>query len=187
MTEQTVLNVGSGPKEKSLLPDVFMTGEWKQIRLDVDPDHEPDILGDATNMEAVERDSVDALYSSHTLEHLFPDQVPPTLREFFRVIKPGGFALILVPDLMTAAEQVLEDNLDVDLFKPEGEAIVTPLDLLYGHRATFHEPKMTSLHKTGYTPRTLALLLSAAGFEGGQTWRDPRAAALWAWAEKPAG
>lgn len=44
-------------------------------------------------------DSVDAVYHSHTLEHLDRDVVPKFLMEVKRVLKDGGVQRIVVPDL----------------------------------------------------------------------------------------
>ena len=52
--------------------------------------------------------SADAVYSSHLLEHLPPESVPLFLREHRRVLKTGGVARIVVPDLELAARQYLK-------------------------------------------------------------------------------
>jgi SAM-dependent methyltransferase len=43
--------------------------------------------------------SVDAIFCWQVLEHVTKFHIVPTLQEFGRVLKPGGRALILVPDL----------------------------------------------------------------------------------------
>jgi predicted SAM-dependent methyltransferase len=43
--------------------------------------------------------SLDAVYSSHTLEHLYRNEALALLRESVRVLKPGGICRMLVPDL----------------------------------------------------------------------------------------
>jgi len=43
--------------------------------------------------------SVAVLYTSHTLEHLFPEDALRLLREVHRVLRPDGVARIAVPDL----------------------------------------------------------------------------------------
>jgi len=43
------------------------------------------------DMPAVADGSVDAIYSSHNIEHLYPDEIPVALKEFLRVLKPEGF------------------------------------------------------------------------------------------------
>lgn len=42
--------------------------------------------------------SVDAIWSSHTLEHAPMARVQDILKEWFRVLKPGGRAIIRVPN-----------------------------------------------------------------------------------------
>ena len=44
-------------------------------------------------------DSVDFVFSSHVLHHLYKDQARNLLREIFRVLKPGGTLRVAVPDL----------------------------------------------------------------------------------------
>ncbi len=55
-----------------------------------------------------EDSSAEAVYSSHLLEHLPPDTVPFFLREHRRVLKTGGVARVVVPDLEFAAQQYLK-------------------------------------------------------------------------------
>ena len=43
--------------------------------------------------------SVDAVYASHVLEHLAPEEAERLVRECARVLKPGGTARFAVPDL----------------------------------------------------------------------------------------
>jgi SAM-dependent methyltransferase len=52
--------------------------------------------GDAQKMEGVADDSFDFIHSSHCLEHL----VDPVegLQAWLRVVKPGGYLVIMVPD-----------------------------------------------------------------------------------------
>jgi SAM-dependent methyltransferase len=49
--------------------------------------------------------SFSAVYSSHTLEHLYRDHALDLMRECFRVLAPGGTCRIVVPDLQFLAEQ----------------------------------------------------------------------------------
>jgi SAM-dependent methyltransferase len=46
----------------------------------------------------------DAIYCSHVLEHILDDR--KAIREFYRVLKPGGWAILLVPII---AEKTFED------------------------------------------------------------------------------
>jgi len=44
-------------------------------------------------------DSVDAIFSSHVLEHLFMDEVERLIDQCYRVLRPGGICRVVVPDL----------------------------------------------------------------------------------------
>jgi predicted SAM-dependent methyltransferase len=50
-------------------------------------------------------DSCDAVYHSHVLEHLQPDEASRLIAECHRVLKPGGILRIAVPDLEGIARQ----------------------------------------------------------------------------------
>ena len=67
--------------------------------MDIDPAAQPEVLGSLTKMDAFPAHEFDAVWSSHTLEHLYSHEVPAALAEFKRVLKPDGFALITCPDL----------------------------------------------------------------------------------------
>ena len=43
--------------------------------------------------------SLDAIYSSHLLEHLYFEEAKRLLKECYRVLRPGGVLRIVVPDL----------------------------------------------------------------------------------------
>lgn len=44
-------------------------------------------------------DSVDEIWSSHALEHVPMRKIPETLKEWLRVLKPGGRAIIQTPNM----------------------------------------------------------------------------------------
>ena len=71
MTKKTVLHVGCGHYDPKNLHPLFKPREWEEIRLDIDPHVRPDIINSITNMEDVKDGSVDAIWSSHNLEHLY--------------------------------------------------------------------------------------------------------------------
>ena len=48
--------------------------------------------------------SVDVVYSSHFVEHLFRDEAVVLMRESLRILKPGGLVRIAVPDLAWAVD-----------------------------------------------------------------------------------
>lgn len=57
-----------------------------------------------------EDDHFDAVYHSHVLEHLAPDEGAAMVQECFRVLKPGGVLRIVVPDLEQIARLYLQQH-----------------------------------------------------------------------------
>jgi SAM-dependent methyltransferase len=176
---RTLLHVGCGLADPRKIPAAFFApGAWREVRLDIDPGVAPDILGSITDMAAVATGSVDAVWSAHNLEHLFAHEVPAALREFRRVLRRGGFALVTVPDLQRAAALVAQDRLDEPAYlSPAGP--IAPLDMLYGHGAAIAAGNAFMAHRTGFTARTLETALVAARFDAVRVVRDEHFA-LWA-------
>lgn len=96
----------------------------------------------------------DAVYCSHSLEHLYPHEVPEAIAEFYRVLKPGGKAVVLVPDLEGVPPT--DDELP-------GTPGVCGLHLFYGDaREIPTRPYMA--HHCGFVESTLRAAMEAAGF-----------------------
>lgn len=161
---RTVLHVGCGHRRNGArLPAALQLPPWREIRLDIDPANEPDIVGSMLLMPAVADCSVDAVYSAHNIEHVYPHEVPQVLGEFRRVLKPDGYLVLTCPDLQTVCTLVAQDRLkDVAYQSPAGP--ITPLDILYGHGADLARGNHFMAHKGGFTLTTLVDALEAAGF-----------------------
>ena len=178
-----VLNVGCGYAARQNLHPAFQGAEWQELRLDINPAVNPDIVCSMIDMSPVDSDSVDAIWSSHNLEHLHRHEVPTALAEFLRVLRPGGQLLMTLPDLQRVAELVANDALEDEAYSsPAGP--ITPLDMIFGHIASLARGNEYMAHRTGFTARTLNKLLIDAGFSGVILQR--RDFALWAQAYKPA-
>lgn len=173
------LHVGCGMKRKNRTTAGFNTPDWQEYRLDIDPAFNPDIVGSITDMSAVADNSMDALYSSHNIEHLYPHEVPLALKEFLRVLRPEGFAIVTCPDLQSVAELVAQDKLTEPAYQsPAGP--VSPLDILYGYRPALASGDLYMAHRTGFTLRSLMAALREAGFSNIFGRRQPPPAyALW--------
>ncbi len=181
------LHVGSGPRNPKKIPVAYQGPEWREVRLDINPEVSPDILGDIRAMPAVETARFDAVYSSHNLEHLYPHEAPLALAEFLRVLRPGGQALVTCPDLQAVAEHVAQGNLTQPIYtSPAGP--IAPLDILYGHRPSLARGNLYMAHRTGFIASTLAQAMADAGFVNitvqrrGGPYFD-----LWAQGQRPAG
>ena len=160
---KTFLHVGCGPKQKDRTTRGFNTSNWKELRFDIDEAVQPDLVGTMTDMSSVASGSVDAVFSSHNIEHLYPHDVPVALAEFLRVLKPDGFAVITCPDLQSVCALIAEDKLTEPAYtSPAGP--IAPLDILYGHRPALARGNLYMAHRCGFTQKVITGTLQAAGF-----------------------
>lgn len=184
MHAKTILHVGPGHRANGAkLPTALQGSEWQEIRLDIDPANEPDIVGSMLDMAAVADASVDAIYSAHNIEHVYAHEVPVVLKEFLRVLKPDGFLVVTCPDLQSVCQLVAEDKLGDAAYTAQAGAI-TPLDILYGHGAALAGGHLYMAHKTGFTLKTLTQVLHTAGFTTSAGKRRARGFDLWVVASK---
>ena len=175
--KKKVLHVGCGPYSPEKLPQIFRGSEWEEVRLDIDEKVKPDIVSSMTDMPMVEQGSMDALFSSHNVEHLYRHQVQTALKEFHRVIADGGNLVVTLPDVQTTCAYVAEGVLDEPLYESPGGPIA-PIDVLYGWTKSIANGNHYMAHKTGFTAKTLARHMLAAGFSNvvvRRVWLD-----LWA-------
>ena len=182
-----LLHVGCGPKRKDRTTPGFNTKDWHEIRLDIDPSVEPDVAGTMTDMAGVASGSVDAIFSSHNIEHLYPHEVPIALAEFHRVLSDEGFVVMTCPDLQSVCALIAEDRLTEAAYtSPAGP--IAPIDIVYGHRPAMAQGNLFMAHRCGFTRKVLHATLQAAGFAAVATLARARAPFfdLWALASKSA-
>lgn len=124
---------------------------WSVVRLDIDPRTNPDIVGSMTSLGAI--GPFEAVACNNALEHLYPHEVHKALCEFYRVLAPGGHAVIQVPDL--------EDVYPTEDLIPE--IGMCGLHLYYGDPSRLEEfPYMA--HHCGFVEDTLRRVLEKVGF-----------------------
>ncbi|MEG4113924.1 MULTISPECIES: O-linked N-acetylglucosamine transferase family protein [unclassified Microcoleus] len=167
-----ILHVGCGPYYPNSLPETFPTNEWQEVRLDIDPAVRPDIIGSIIDMSAVPSESVDALYSSHNVEHVYYHQVPLVLAEFHRVLKPEGFAMILVPDIEIVAEAVAKGNLEESPLYISPAGPIAAIDIFYGLRKAISTGNYYMAHHTAFTAQSLEGKMQQAGFRNLEVRRE---------------
>ena len=181
-TPKTLLHIGCGQANPERLPECFKVGTWKELTLDIDPRVQPDIVATITDMTPVAADSVDAVWSSHNLEHLEGYQVHTAMQEIHRVLKPGGFVLITLPDVQKICQIIANGGLEEVLYRsPVGP--ITPLDVLFGHQDSIARGNTYMAHRTAFDAARLSEQLHKTGFNEIRV-RKGNAFDLWAVALK---
>lgn len=162
--KKILLHVGCGSSDIRQLPaDEFPAGEWSEIRVDIDSTVHPDVVASIITMPTIPDASCDGIFSSHNLEHLEGHEVRLALSEFWRVLKPGGKLLILVPDMQTVATWVAEDRIEETAYvSPAGP--IRPHDMIYGLGSALAQGNRFMAHRCGFTASTLREKLVSAGF-----------------------
>jgi len=113
-----------------------------------------DVVADVRNLDAWDRGEVQAIYACHVLEHIPRPELLATLREWRRVLKPGGKLKISVPDFGAV----------VKLYG-EGVSFWRLVGLLYGR-----QDYDGNTHHIGFDYEYLAWMLNEAGFYDIRTW-----------------
>jgi len=160
---KTFLHVGCGPQDKSHIVG-FNNDNWNEIRFDIDKNVNPDIEGTLLDMKLVETGSIDAIYSSHNIEHVYPHEVQIVLKEFHRVLKEDGMVVLVCPDLQSVCEAIVNDKLLEPLYESDAGPI-SPIDILYGLRGSIAAGNEYMAHKGGFTYSVLNDAFLQAGFK----------------------
>ncbi len=79
------------------------------------------------------------------------------------MLRPGGFALITLPDLQRVAEYVAQGDSEEALLSCNGKPL-TAIDIIYGWGYYLAQGNYYMAHKTGFTSKTLTRYLQNAGF-----------------------
>jgi predicted SAM-dependent methyltransferase len=131
-------------------PDGFLT-------VDIDARHEPDIVADVTDLQAIESESVEEICASHILEHLPWPLAYKALGEWTRVLRTGGRLRVAVPDLAALATMIAE-----------GHNAWTATALIYGVGRLENQ---LEAHQYGYTRGMLISILRSLGFRNFDWWK----------------
>lgn len=101
-------------------------------------------------------DSVDLVYACHCLEHFPHERIVAVLKEWRRVLKPGGTLRLSVPDFDAVSSYYREGM--IDLAKLNGFLMGAQDYPLNFHYVLFNRPFLTEL-------------LAEAGFKGVALWQ----------------
>lgn len=140
-------------------------GEWTWV--DYYVDHPRVKKWDATKLDEVENDSIEAIYASHLLEHFPHTKIFHILSTWYRKLKKDGKLIINVPDLVWAAKQLvrLERGIPLTGYYTTFEGEHGLQSIFYGSQS--HDGEF---HKAGFTETSLAQHLTVAGFKNLKIW-----------------
>lgn len=148
-TGETKLNLGCGDK--------ILTG---YVNVDVAPNRagkSPDVLCDLHDLEPFDSDAVDEVLAVHVVEHFWRWEVVDILREWVRVLRPGGRMVLECPNLLTACEEFLRNPVAGSGPGQEGQRTMW---VFYGDPG-WKDPLMC--HRWNYTPQSLGAIMAEAG------------------------
>ena len=137
------LNVGGGFQKM----DGYMNVDIHQTGI-------TDIVHDIEKKLPFENETVDEIYSSHSLEHCSMNAVPEMLKDWNRVLRLDGRIHIIVPELEGCMRNFLNAS--------EEERWGYRIEYIFGGQD--HQVGQQS-HKTGFTKARLQKLVENAGFQ----------------------
>lgn len=143
------LNLGCGEK---LLPgyvnvDIVESRKGKR----------PDVICDLHNLAPFDDGTVDEILSVHVVEHFWRWEIAAVLRDWVRVLKPGGRMIVECPNLQSACQTFLANPSESAHEDQRGQQTMW---VFYGD-PKWKDPFM--IHRWGYTPESLQALLVQAG------------------------
>jgi predicted SAM-dependent methyltransferase len=100
--------------------------------------------------------SVEEIMAIHLIEHVHPWEAPDLLREWHRLLMPGGLLVLELPDLMKFCRNIVEGYTLAGKHPDQAG-----LWGMYGD-PRFRDPFMA--HKWGYTFKSLRPVVAEAGF-----------------------
>lgn len=171
MTQKIVLNLGAGKLPLGTQTAYF--NDWQEVRVDIE-ELNPDVVDDIRTLEKISDGYADAIWACHVVEHIFWQDLPKTFYNMLRVLKDDGFAVIRVPDLASIANRI-KDGLLEPLYETSGGPIA-PIDIIFGQRGQLiegeHNYNFAMMHKTGFTPQSMAYILNNLQINGLITARN---------------
>ncbi len=139
-----LLDIGAGDnyKEGWLHVDFFSL----RLRFWQKRDHPVEVETDLRYPLLGINDIADGVYTCHTLEHLYPEEAYKLLSEILRILKPGSWLRIGVPDLQVALD-FYNGKISFPEYKYKAEAIAH-LTQDYGHHSMWDEELLTHALET---------------------------------------
>ena len=122
---------------------------------DIAPGPGVDVVGDCRDLSHFADETADLVYASHILEHLsYGTEIVPALKEWRRVLLPGGTLKVSVPDFETLCRLFVRPDLNRD----ERNGVMR---MVFGGQVDAHD-----YHRAGLDFEILSAALEMAGFTG---------------------
>jgi len=122
------------------------------IHVDVENLPHVDYIADAQHLWFAKSETIDLVYASHILEHFGRNEFKGPLREWYRVLKPGGTLRLAVPDFSACASIYYERGLENGLTGLIGLIMGGQRNSWDFHKMIFDEPFLTQvLKEVGFT------------------------------------
>lgn len=155
LASRVCLNIGSGQRPFKSVPG------WEWINIDINPKWEPDIIADGANLPMIPSESVDRVVMHHVLEHYGCGEAIGVIREAHRVLKPGGYLSVFVPDMRALVQGWIAGRIDDQVFMTN----------VYGA----YMDDEADRHKFGYTFKSLDTFLKQVPWDAtcGAEWDTP--------------
>jgi SAM-dependent methyltransferase len=122
------------------------------LHVDLMPLPHVDLLADVRDLRMIPDAAADLVYASHVLEHFGRHDYLAVLREWTRILRPGGTLRLAVPDFAACAALYYEQGLADGLTGLIGLICGGQRDERDFHRMIFDQNFLTaSLHQVGIT------------------------------------
>jgi len=143
------LNLGCGDK----ILDGYVNVDVVQERAG----RQPDVNCDIRNLGVFTDNYSDEILAVHVVEHFWRWEIEAVIKEWVRVLKPGGKIILECPNLMTACQEFIKNP---DKSSQPGTEGQRTMWVFYGD-PKWEDPLM--VHRWGYTPTSLASLMRTCG------------------------
>lgn len=132
--------------------------------INVDGEYAANIPGvvvyDITKELPIPDNTVEEILTVHVIEHIAPNEVSTMLKEWYRVLKPGGQVATEWPDLLKACNFLVEDPSRI--YSDNKKVKKMGVAGIYGNIAKHKDPIM--LHKWGYSAEAMCKLYQDNGY-----------------------
>jgi predicted SAM-dependent methyltransferase len=149
--------------------------------LDIDPTL-PDLqyCADFRNLDVIENDTFDEILSVHCIEHISWREIKATIKEWVRVLKPGGKIRIVTPSLRFICDAFVSDSdlwkKDYDIMAPEEQLHLqidgVPNKGLWANFKLFSSGASSDIHYACLTGDNLVAYLTEGGCSSAQVTAD---------------